>query len=491
MGMLMISSILFLLLWLPAILIKAPKGMGLVDRAVGGWEEVLSRLQGKLPKPRAPAGLQAKRSRFRKEKALRALYPLSHADRKRQEFDREKHRYIFYVLLLACSFAFFAALDAQLDEEPAGNALLRSPPGGTERSLVLEADSSEGKDFGEIGVKVEPRMYTETELSALYETMLPALEKAALNGNPDADHVTKPLYLMETLQGFPFRIKWQSGDYELMDDSGRFMRNDFPAEGSIVMLKALISCQSFEREYSFPVILRTEQLTEAEQEYRDFLEAVKASLAEDPSGEKAFLPERFRGYTLSWSKPAGNTGFMILGMGILIAILMGAARENHLEELVKERDRKLLLAYPDFVNRLSLYMGAGMSISSCLIRIAAEHGNAAGGGGTSYLHQELKYTVNELAGGVSERDAIEGFGKRCGLPGYIKLTTLLVQNLRKGGSQLLPRLKEEAEDAFAMRKNLAREAGEQAGTKLIFPMLLMMAVVMVVIIVPAFTGFEG
>ena len=489
--MLIVSIILFLLLWLPAFLVKAPKGTSPVERAVGGWEEAFLRLSRKLPGARAPTGLRAKRKKYQKERALRELYPLSHAEEKRREFDREKHRYVFYVLLLACSFAFFAVLDASLDAEPEGNALYRSPPGGTERSLVLEADSSEGKDFGEVGVKVEPREYTEAELLELYEAMLPVLEKTALNGNPDADHVTKPLYLMESLQGFPFRLKWQSGNYELLDDSGKFMRTEFPAEGSLVMLKALVSCQSFEREYGFPVILRAEQLTEAEQEYRDFLETVKASLSADPSGEKALLPERFREYSLRWSKPAGNTGIMILGMGILIAILMGAARENHLQELVKERDKKLLCSYPDFVNKLSLYMGAGMSISSCLIRIASENGSASAAGEVSYLHQELKYTVNELAGGVSERDAIEGFGKRLRLPCYIKLTTLLAQNLRKGGSQLLPRLKEEAEDAFAMRKNLAREAGEQAGTKLIFPMLLMMGVVMVVIIVPAFTGFEG
>ena len=46
-----------------------------------------------------------------------------------------------------------------------------------------------------------------------------------------------------------------------------------------------------------------------------------------------------------------------------------------------------------------------------------------------------------------------------------------------------------ATEAFIERKALARKAGEEAGTKLLLPMGLMLCVVMVVIIVPAFMSF--
>ena len=40
------------------------------------------------------------------------------------------------------------------------------------------------------------------------------------------------------------------------------------------------------------------------------------------------------------------------------------------------------------------------------------------------------------------------------------------------------------------RRNLAKKLGEQAGTKLLFPMMLMLLVVMVILMVPAMMSFS-
>ncbi|MBO6000030.1 MAG: hypothetical protein J6P87_10115 [Lachnospiraceae bacterium] len=73
---------------------------------------------------------------------------------------------------------------------------------------------------------------------------------------------------------------------------------------------------------------------------------------------------------------------------------------------------------------------------------------------------------------------------------YSKLAALLSQNLRKGGGVLIRSLEEEAQTAFEERKNIARQLGEEAGTKLLFPMVLMLAVTMVMIIIPVYLGME-
>jgi len=43
--------------------------------------------------------------------------------------------------------------------------------------------------------------------------------------------------------------------------------------------------------------------------------------------------------------------------------------------------------------------------------------------------------------------------------------------------------------AFELRKNLAKKLGEEAGTKLLLPLFMMLGVVMVMIVVPAFLSF--
>lgn len=62
-----------------------------------------------------------------------------------------------------------------------------------------------------------------------------------------------------------------------------------------------------------------------------------------------------------------------------------------------------------------------------------------------------------------------------------------MQNLKRGNSTLLERLREEADKAGEERLMHSRRLGEEAGTKLLVPMVLMLAVVMVMIMVPAFS----
>ena len=45
-------------------------------------------------------------------------------------------------------------------------------------------------------------------------------------------------------------------------------------------------------------------------------------------------------------------------------------------------------------------------------------------------------------------------------------------------------------EAFEQRKNRARQIGEKAGTKLLFPMLIMLVLVLVIIMVPAFWSMK-
>lgn len=54
---------------------------------------------------------------------------------------------------------------------------------------------------------------------------------------------------------------------------------------------------------------------------------------------------------------------------------------------------------------------------------------------------------------------------------------------------MLTLLSQETELAFDERRSRARKQGEEAGTRLLFPMLLMLIVVMFLILLPAFNGF--
>lgn len=86
--------------------------------------------------------------------------------------------------------------------------------------------------------------------------------------------------------------------------------------------------------------------------------------------------------------------------------------------------------------------------------------------------------------GVSEGAAYEKFGKRTGVREYIRLSTFLTQNVKKGSTMLLQQLHEEAKEAEEMRMRNARKLCEEASTKLLLPMIMLLLVVMILIMFP-------
>ena len=150
----------------------------------------------------------------------------------------------------------------------------------------------------------------------------------------------------------------------------------------------------------------------------------------------------------------------------------------------------MLSDYPQMVSQLVLYMEAGMTMRNIFGKLSASYlREKKKGGPDRYLYEEILITNRELSSGTSELSAYEHFGIRCGGQQYARLCTLLSQNLKKGNRELLTLLREESKNAFLERMDRARKAGEEAGTKLLMPMILMLVIVMVIIMIPAYLAF--
>ena len=108
-----------------------------------------------------------------------------------------------------------------------------------------------------------------------------------------------------------------------------------------------------------------------------------------------------------------------------------------------------------------------------------------------FAYEAMAAACNEMDSGVAEIEAYRRFGERCAQMKYRTFSTLLIQNLQKGSKRLADLLEKEALEAWDERKRKARVLGEAAATKLLVPMIMMLAVVMAVIMIPAFLSFYG
>lgn len=198
------------------------------------------------------------------------------------------------------------------------------------------------------------------------------------------------------------------------------------------------------------------------------------------------LQAKIAGHAVTWGRDTAISGYQVLGMGGLIFLLLAAWGRQKASEALKIRKNRLLQDYPEILEQFSLLIGAGMTVKSAWYKIVDNYQERKDRCGKRPAYEEMVRTCFEMQGGVPEGESYENFGKRCQTQEYMRLGLLLSQNQRKGTRGITELLSLEAIHAFEDRKARAKRKGEETGTKLLVPMIMMLAVVLVIVIVPAF-----
>ena len=154
--------------------------------------------------------------------------------------------------------------------------------------------------------------------------------------------------------------------------------------------------------------------------------------------------------------------------------------DYRLHEKAKSKRENLRSAYPEFISEFTLYYGAGASLRQTWERLC-ERGNFC-----PELREELGITRHHMDDGMSELSAYAEFGKRCRDSCYLRFASLLTQNLKRGGRELIHLLELESDSLGQERRSMIRQKGEKASTKLLFPMMLLLVMVLLLIMLPAF-----
>jgi len=365
-----------------------------------------------------------------------------------------------------------------------GGEILRGNYG--EDAVEVDVECVLGEQVQDFRLEVPSRIYGEEELLELYQSFSEELPTLILGRNASLNEVTDGLNLRDTYQGYPFGVEWESGRPDLVKSDGTVIQGE---EATEVMLSATISYGEWEWEQGIKMCVAATVLSE-EEAARKALEKLLAESEESSRTEERWkLPENWQGQSLEWAEKKTNRGWAVAIGGIFVSVLIFLLADKDLHDNVEKRKQQMKQAYPDVIHKLTLYLGAGMTIRRSFQKMAEEYAKARKEGKKEiYIYEEIVHTCRELTSGVAEGAAYEHFGKRTGLQEYIRLSTLLSQNLKKGNSALLQRLREEADKAFVERVRYGKRLGEEAVTKLLLPMVLMLLVVMLMIMIPAFSS---
>ena len=344
-------------------------------------------------------------------------------------------------------------------------SLERNDYGDGSRSYSLEAEYDGREELVEL--EVPERKMTDEEIYGLFEASREAIGQAALADNESWENVSSPLNLI-TEYG-KIRISWETDDDDLISYSGELTDELEPGESILINLKAAFKLGDVTEIYMFPAMLTAPTLTEAEA----LIGAIRKSLDEggseyDPEVE---LPEEIDGKEIRFRKPQGSSRIVVPVLVLAAGAVAFFGYERKLSEKLKERREQMMSDFAEIVFKLSLLYEAGMSIRGAWERIIADS-ESAGLMATHYAFQEMKLTSEKIKSGISEAAAYGEFGRRCALHRYIKLGNILQQNLMRGTKGMKDLLAQEARDAFEDRKRLAKKKGEEAGTKMLIPMVM-------------------
>lgn len=360
---------------------------------------------------------------------------------------------------------------------------IERPESGTRKetvALLLEETSEEWT------LEVESRERTEEEINmAFSETICILKEFFGVRGEEAAD-LSESVSLPQSIPETGVEIRWSSSDNDVVTKEGT-VRREHLTEAYEVQLQARMSFGEEEREHWFTVKVLPYEAGSKEALLYGAQEELRV-LEKSTSGEDGFyLPEAVGPVAIGRPEKSGSLwGVLLVGILFLPFLLIFSKRQER-EKARKLRAEELLSEYPRLITKLTLYTGAGMSLRGSWERLGAEYrAKAESTGKKSAIGEEILMLVGELKNGTSEAKAYEAFGRRISLKPYLRCASLLVSQLQKGSGGLRKNLENEVQLAWEMHREQAAKKGEEAQTKLLFPMMGMLFLVMAVVMIPAF-----
>lgn len=420
---------------------------------------------------------------------LERLHPGENSNQIYSNFQKRKKRVTVLIILfgiVACICANISShIQSKLQEGP---CLQRNEWGEGNYEVILSALTTSGKQT--IHYEVKERKYTYKELERLCQEAETELKNIILGNNVSLSFVTDRLYLPQSLENYPFRIIWSSSNTELIQADGIIIGEKIEQEGEKVILTALLQYQEFEEEHCYEVILFPNERSVEEQQTAK-LDALLKQIGENTAEQRTImLPKSIGNQEITWIEEKNNDSIWIILISMIGVIAASYTINKEIYEKDKQREKELRDDYPEFVSMIQSYMAAGLTMRNIFFKIAEDYQKEKNETGRkNFLSEEIVIACHLFSNGQSDEEVYRKWAERCNERHYRKLSFLLISYGKQGNDNMMRMLSEEVYQAWTEQRDLVKRKGEEAGTKLLLPMTLMLLVVMLLIILPVYKGF--
>lgn len=348
-----------------------------------------------------------------------------------------------------------------------------------ESPVELDLETTiEGFEPQNIQITIGSMEYTENECKELFSKMKEVLPEKILKDNESVENITKDMDFCRSVDGFPFELTWEVEEDGIFENDGRLISNHF---GKTV-LTYTAQYKGFTKSGEIPVSFESVEAT-GEVLIKKLSEKINENEEAQREKKRFELPGELDGKRIFYKDNSAKRNAVIIPVGLVAAVsILYAAKKDE-----KKERRKMLESieedYVVIVQKMVMYLSSGMSIRNVWQKI---YSGADEQKKSRPFFMEIKMMLNEMQTGISEMSALKRMSDRINSPEIKRFSTLVIQNLQKGSTDLAALLNEEEDKLLEQRKRKARIKGEEAGTKLLLPMTLLLTVVMAIVMMPAF-----
>lgn len=371
------------------------------------------------------------------------------------------------------------------------NQIIRGSPGSAQQEIELQLNAEELLENYDYNLTVPATGITQEEAGKYFERAKKEIDTRFFSNGETAGHVTSSVNMEESYVKGLVNAEWLLNQYHAVEIDGTIVTDAVGEEGELVQADVKLSCGEYKEEYMFSFMVFPPKLSREEQ----LLKSIRAEVREESEKKgtkKLTLPTEVEGVQLKWNEKKQHLVWKVLLFEIIVIVLLGLSARERQRLAEKERKDQMQLDYSEVVNKLLILLGAGMTLKQSWNKISAQYAEKRKKKEVEkrHIYEEMMITSREISDGESDRLAYQKFGERTDLSVYQRLVRILVQNLQTGSRGLCTLLGQEAESAMEERKALARKLGEEAGTKMLMPLICMLGIVIAIIIVPALMSFQ-
>ncbi|WP_243136863.1 type II secretion system F family protein [Alkaliphilus serpentinus] len=390
---------------------------------------------------------------------------------------------VFMILLLASLVGISFIGNEGSPEDLRDNTIERPDFGEGDRKLQLVATfkSKEGEKTEEVSVVVKEESPTDEEaVTAAIKKLSP---KIILGKNPSLNDVTSELNFIKEIPELGVKINWRSSKPEVINEMGAISSNN--NNGKEVVITAILFKGNSIAEKQFKLVVKDLNLNQRPSPTpKEEAVNIINSQMEDYSNTLVTLPSNLKENSttyINWAVASKKDSSILNLIFFLTVVIAGIiyALNNEVKEKLKKRNLLIQIDFPDFLNKFILLINAGMNVPRALEKIIGDTQS------DRPLYRELKLTYSEIKAGKSELQAYEDFAIRCKTTEITKFVSTLIQNLKKGNTELTHILKLHVVECWNLRKSIAKQLGEEASTKLLFPIMIMFIAILLIVLTPA------